>query len=136
MSTKISNNFLFGLVVFFCVCSKIHFPIFVVIKSYPKIQRVGHGWPGEIRRPPRRVLHPGAVRHHHVRRDEPRDLQERPQLAQGPRQGLREHTHCPHRQQGRHKRQESWSIYSGYSPIPFYCLGWIGEGIEKYKKKT
>jgi hypothetical protein len=34
-----------------------------------------------VRRPARRLLHPGPVRHHHVRRHGPHHVQERAQLA-------------------------------------------------------
>ena len=37
---------------------------------------MGHGGPGEVRRAPRWILHPGPVCHHHVRRDWPYYLQE------------------------------------------------------------
>jgi hypothetical protein len=43
---------------------------------------------------------PPTGRHHHVRRDGPRDVQERPALVQGPGTRLREHPHSAMRQQG------------------------------------
>lgn len=67
------------------------------------VQRLGHGRPGEVRGAPRRVLHPGELRHTHVRRHQQGHLQKRAQLAQGSRQGVREHSYRPLREQGRHQ---------------------------------
>ena len=79
------------------------------------VQRLGHCWPGEVRRTERWILHPGPVRHHHVRRHLQGHLQERPQLAQGLGQSLREHPHRSHREQGRHQGQKSQGWLKIYS---------------------
>lgn len=46
---------------------------------------------------------PGPVRHHHVRCDLTRDLQECAQLASGPGARLREYPHRAHGKQGGHQ---------------------------------
>ena len=47
-----------------------------------------------------RLLHPGQLRDHHVRRDCAHDIQERAQLAQGHCEGVRDDPHRALREQG------------------------------------
>lgn len=46
------------------------------------------------------VQHPGTVRHHHVRRDQPYHVQKRSQLAPGPYTSVRAHPDRALREQG------------------------------------
>ena len=55
---------------------------------------LGHSWPGEVRRPARRLLHPRTVWHHHVRRHITVDVQERTHLAQRPLQVQQQVVHA------------------------------------------
>lgn len=53
----------------------------VVESGTNPVRRVGYCGPGEVRRSKGWILHQRPVRYHHVRRDLPYHLQERPELA-------------------------------------------------------
>lgn len=64
------------------------------------LQCLGYRWTGKVRWSSWWILHPGPVRHYHVRRHLQNHLQERPQLAPRSWACLREHSHCTVWKQG------------------------------------